>query len=137
MKCFPSPASETLVLVLTVTALACGSNQALKNIQLSPATADAKNYGGGQVQFTATGSLNGMPPQPLKSPQIFWCTGTTAGRCAGNVVQGAFIDQNGLAQCNTSFTGTVTILAGTATPPPNPDTGAQLKIFGSAQLTCP
>jgi hypothetical protein len=136
MKRFPSPASETLVLVLTLTALACGSSHTLKNIQLSPATADAKNYGG-QVQFTATGSLNGMPRQPLKSPQIFWCTGTTAGRCAGNIVQGASIDQNGLAQCNTNFSGTVTVLAGTATPPPNPDGGAQLKIFGSAQLTCP
>jgi hypothetical protein len=78
-----------------------------------------------------------MPPQPLKSPQIFWCTGSGTGMCAGNIALGAIIDQNGLAQCNTNFTGTVTILAGTFTTPPNPDTGPQLKVFGSAQLTCP
>lgn len=137
MKRFPSPASQTLVLAVSITALACGSSHMLKNIQVSPATADAKNYSGGQVQFTATGSLNGMQPQPLKSPQIFWCTGSSAGMCAGNIALGATIDQNGLAQCNSNFTGAVTILAGTFTPPPNPDTGPQLKIFGSAQLTCP
>jgi len=50
----------------------------------------------------------------------------------------AIVDQNGLAQGVPSFTGTVTILAGTrSSGMENPDTGVQLNIFGSAQLTCP
>lgn len=129
-------AALLLPLVVTVTT-GCGSNRPIQNVTLSPASADAKNYPNGLVPFTATGSLNGMPPQTLTSPQILWCTGTSNGMCAGNIVQGAAIDQSGLAECNAKFSGTVTILAGTATPPMNPDVGQQLKVFGAAKLTCP
>jgi hypothetical protein len=124
--------------LLLISGLAgCGSKAQLRGVSISPATADAKNYPSGQVQFTATGSFDGQPSQPLKSPQITWCTGTANGACAGNIVQGAAVDENGLAQCNPSFTGTANIMAGTYTPATMPDGGAQLKIFGVAQLTCP
>lgn len=136
MNHLPWPAARFYLLLAAFT-IACGSNHSPQNITLSPASADAKNFLNGQVQFTATGSVNGMSPEPLKSPEIFWCTGTNNGMCAGNIVQGAFIDQNGLAQCNANFTGVVTILAGTAVPSMNPDIGRQLKVFGTAQLTCP
>jgi hypothetical protein len=138
MKTSASPGSRILFLLSLVTfAAGCGNSHPLQNVILSPATADARNFPNGQVQFTATGSVNGMPSQPLKSPQIFWCTGTSNGMCAGNIAQGASIDQNGLAQCNANFTGTVTVLAGTSVPSMNPDIGPQLKVFGLARLTCP
>jgi hypothetical protein len=57
--------------------------------------------------------------------------------CAGNVNPGATVDQNGVAQCNLNFSGTVTILAGKAMPAMNPDGGSQMTLFGSAQLMCP
>jgi hypothetical protein len=56
----------------------------------------------------------------------------------GNINPGAVVDQNGVAQCHTGFVGTATILAGNgAVGTMNPDGGSQLKVFGSAKLTCP
>ena len=137
MKRFISKLSG-FVFVLVISGLsACGSNHQLQSVSISPAAADAKSYPSGQVQFTATGSFSGQSPQPLKSPQITWCTGTTNGMCAGDIIQGAAVDENGLAQCNPNFTGTANIMAGTYTPATLPDGGPQLKIFGVAQLTCP
>jgi len=118
---------------------ACGSGRRLQAVTLSPAAADAKNFSNGQVSFTATGAYN-KPPSPvtLTSSDVVWCVGDSTGACAGNINPGAILDQKGTAQCNPFFTGTVTILAGTSPKAsPNPDGGSQLKIFGSAQLTCP
>jgi hypothetical protein len=43
-----------------------------------------------------------------------------------------------LAQCEAGFSGSVTVLAGTlASSMGMPDTGSQLKIFGTAKLVCP
>jgi hypothetical protein len=137
MKPFVSMGSRLLFSVLISGLAACGGNHQLRSVSISPATADAKNYPGSQVQFSATGSFGGEPSQPLKSPQITWCTGSDNGMCAGNIIQGATVDQNGLAQCNPSFTGTANIMAGTYTPATHPDAGPTLKIFGVAQLTCP
>jgi len=48
------------------------------------------------------------------------------------------VDQTGMAQCDSGFVGTATILAGTqSSVMMNPDQGSQLRIFGSAKLTCP
>ena len=126
--------------------LGCGNGRQLQGVKLSPATADAQNFPNGQVSFTATGTYN-QPPSPvqLTSKDILWCSGgigssgSTTGQCVGNANPGATVDQNGLAQCSPMFVGTVTILAGTEIPMSNPmpDSGAQLKIYGSAQLTCP
>jgi hypothetical protein len=126
--------------------LGCGSGRQLQNVTLSPATADAKNFPSGQVSFTTTGTYN-HPPSPvqLTSNDIVWCSGgigttsSTTGECVGNANPGATVDQKGVAQCNALFVGTATILAGTEVPMvvPMPDSGPQLKIYGSAQLTCP
>jgi hypothetical protein len=109
----------------------------LQSVNLSPASADAKNFPGGQVQFTATGNFTVPPsPTPLTGQDVTWCVGS-GGQCAGNIATGAIVDQNGMAQCVPTFTGTATILAGTPGVAMNPDEGAPLKIFGSATLTCP
>jgi hypothetical protein len=95
-------------------------------IRVSPAVADAKNYPGGVVSFTAKGA----------SP-LTWCIGTMNGICNGNIGSPAEIDSTGRAQCITGLSGTVTVLAGTGAKVGLPDTGAQLSRFGTAQLTCP
>ena len=124
--------------LLLSTLSACGSHE-LRSVSLTPASADARNFPSGQVPFVATGMFtDSMSPVPLTSNEIFWCVGNNTGGCAGNINPGARLDQNGLAQCNSGFSGTVTILAGTqSSAMVNPDQGPQLKVFGTAQLTCP
>ncbi len=105
-----------------------------------PATADAQSFPNGQVPFAATGVYSKPPsPQQLSGNTVTWCVGDSSGsgKCAGNIAIGVSIHQDGLAQCNPGFTGTETVLAGTQPVSMNPDAGSQLKIFGSAQLTCP
>jgi hypothetical protein len=116
----------------------CGSSRQLQSVSLGPSSADAKNFANGQVSFSAMGTYTKPPsPTPLTSSDVFWCIGDSSGMCNGNIVTGASIDSSGLAQCIAPFSGTVTILAGTSSVPSLPDGGRQLKIFGSAQLTCP
>jgi hypothetical protein len=138
-------ASSLAILLMAITA--CGNGRQLRSVSVSPATADAKNFAGGQVQFTATGTFSKAPsPAPVTNPEIFWCVGgavsaanPTAGVCSGNTAQFASVDQTGLAQCSPSppQQTTVYVLAGIPEKPLNPDIGPTLKIYGSAQLTCP
>ena len=141
-----APFSTTFLLITAATVLiSCGSSHQLKSVSITPAIADAKNFPNGQVQFMAAGTFSNPPsPETLTSNQVTWCYGglanvttLTAGMCAGNIAQFASVDQNGLAQCVPLFQGTVYILAGTEPNVMNPDGGAQLKVYGSAQLTCP
>jgi len=60
------------------------------------------------------------------------------GVCNGNINGGATVDANGLAQCQSGFQGTVTLLAGKAPAAPgNPDAPFPLKTFAVAHLVCP
>ena len=119
--------------LLVLGTLACGGGRHLQSVTVSPATARS------QASFTATGVFSMQPsPVQLTSKDVRWCAGAANGTCDGNVNPGATIDQDGHAECVSGFSGTVTILAGTASSMmPMPDGGAQLMIFGSAQLTCP
>jgi len=129
---------RSTVLLFLFAIAGCGSNRELQSVSLNPASADARNFPNGQVSFIATGTFS-MPPSPvnLTSKDVFWCVGSSNGACVGNVNPGANLDQNGAAQCNPGFVGTATILAGTqSSVMVNPDQGPQLKVFGTAQLTC-
>jgi len=134
-----------LLLSAALLLLSCGSNRRLQSVTIDPPAADAKDFPSGQVQFVATGTFS-KPPSPasLMNQEVTWCVGSatnvlnpTAGMCVGNIVPFATVDQNGLAQCATSSHGSVFILAGTMSSSVMPDMGSQLKIFGSATLTCP
>ena len=143
----PYPLTVWVLLLLALLAtLSCGnSNRKLESVTLDPPAADARNFPNGRVQFSATGTFNQPPsPAPLTSNDVAWCVGEvtsamnpTAGMCVGNVVPFATVDQNGLAQCSPLSQGTVYILAGTPGEMMMADQGSQLKVFGSAQLTCP
>jgi hypothetical protein len=126
------------LLLLVLATVTCGSNRQLQTVTLNPTAADAHNFPNGQVSFAATGAFS-KPPSPvhLTGNDVSWCVGTSGGACAGNIAVGAIVDQNGVAQCMTGFSGTVTVLAGTGGTTSMPDTGSQLKIFGAATLTCP
>jgi hypothetical protein len=115
---------------ISLALLACGSNRSLQSVNISPGTASS------QAQFTATGSYSSSPTSVNITTTTTWCIGSSNGVCDGNIAQGASVN-NGLAQCLTGFSGTVTVLAGQPGPMANPDGGFQLKPFGTAQLTCP
>ncbi len=130
-------ASLSLLLLSAAAMLNCGNSRHLTGINVTPATADAQSFPGGQVPFAATGIYNQSPsPQQLDASSVTWCVGSSTGTCDGNIIIPVTV-QNGVAQCNQGFTGTVTILAGTQPIMSNPDGGSQLKVFGTAQLTCP
>ena len=137
---------KVLVVLSALAGSGCGGSRQLQSVTITPSAADAKGSPSGQVQFVATGTYgNSSTPVTLTSKDIFWCYGggVTAGNsspgiCAGNIAQFATVDQNGLAQCtSSSFQGTLYILAGTPADTLMVDAGPQLKVFGSAQLTCP
>jgi hypothetical protein len=128
-----------LVLLSVLSSSGCGSSRQLRSVALTPATADAQSFPNGQVPFAANGTFSKPPsPTPLTNKDVVWCVGSSSGACVGNINPGATVDQNGVAKCSPTFAGTATILAGTE-PSQGvlPDGGSQLKIFGSAQLTCP
>ena len=124
-----------LPLLALPAALGCGNNK-LTSVSITPATADAQNFPGGKVQFTAVGTFSGSS-KPVPLTNITWCVGSSSGACNGNIASAATIDGNGLAQCTGLLRGTATILAGAGHSMGLPDGGAQLDVFGTAQLTCP
>ena len=138
MRRFVPLFAGTLIFLAALVTLACGGRQ-LQSVALSPTSAEAQNFPNGQVPFAAKGTFSSPPsPVTLTSKDVVWCVGDSTGACPGNINTGASVDLNGLAQCNSGFVGTATILAGkVASTLTNPDGGSQLKVFGSAQLTCP
>ena len=127
----PRPAFLLAVLLsISFALLACGGNRSLQSVSIAPAAANS------QAQFTATGIYNASPTSVDITASTTWCIGSNNGVCDGNIAQGASVS-NGLAQCLSGFSGTVTVLAGKAGPITMADQGFQLKPFGAAQLTCP
>ena len=124
-----------LLFVTISLAVGCGSNR-LTSVSVSPAVADARNFSNGQVQFTASGTYSGSS-NPVTVNNLSWCVGSSSGRCNGNIASAASVSGNGVAQCVSGATGTVTVIAGTGGAVTMPDTGHQFTVFGTAQLTCP
>jgi len=127
-----------LLLMLAFLSLSCGSSRQLNSISVNPATADAQKFPNGQVQFTATGTFN-MAPTTVTPLSVTWCPQATCG--VGTPVNvGVSIDGNGLAQCVSSFSGTVTIVAEAPRNPGamiTPMSGMNGMVSGTAQITCP
>ncbi len=145
MMRIPTLPLGSLLICCFLATVDCGGSRQLKSVALNPPTADARSFPNGQVPFTALGTFTQPPsPVPLTSNDVHWCVGQltneanpTAGLCNGNVAPFATVDQNGVAQCAANSQGTVFILAGEPASAAMNDQGQQLKIYGSAQLTCP
>jgi hypothetical protein len=84
------------------------------------------------VQFKATGDYTALP-SPDKVTNAIWCVSDSSG-CI--VTTNVTIDVNGLAQCDPSFSGTVTVRAMASNGAGAP-VGTGVLISGTAQLTCP
>ena len=136
----------SLALILAASfALSCGarsqsqdpqSQDPLQSITLSPATADARNYPNGQVQFIATGYY--IDPSHTVTPlSAMW------GTCYQNASTSAVsVTAGGVAQCAPGAVGTYTVWAD---DPPLSNVaclaitacGGGCFVAGTAQLTCP
>lgn len=131
---------KALVILPIIVIAGCGARSAreLVSVSVTPSAADAQSFPNGQVQLMASGTFN-QPPSPvqLTSQDVMWCIGDENGHCAGFINPGATVSPSGLAQCNSGFNGIVTVLAGQPQGQAPPDIGTQLRIFGTAQLTCP
>jgi hypothetical protein len=131
-----------LLVAAAAVTIACGSStpRTLQSVTVSPATADAKNFPNGEVQFTATAVYN-TKPSPVSPATASW------GACSqGKSTTSVSVSNAGVAQCTSGASGTFTILAivfdlNPKQPPPLMpkwdvfcgDPGA----LGHAQITCP
>jgi hypothetical protein len=131
--------------------LSCGSNQprTLRSITLSPSSADAQNYPGGQVPFAATGHYNSSPTTvtPLQANWAAISELTANGMLTyGPVTDAVSVNKSGLAQCAAGASGTYAVVAWDLQDPTLKIGCASMTDFGEpgcnaaqaiAQLTCP
>jgi len=141
MARFPALICTSVVLILTAAIVAgCGGStmnngRMLQSLTVTPASADAQNFPGGKVQFTATGTFN-MAPTTVMSPPVIWSIQNPSGM---PTMPQATIDPNGLAQCN-AFVGTTLAAATAPTEPEIPLIGmppSTPTVSGTATLICP
>lgn len=135
-----------LLVVAGVITLACGGpSRVPESVAVSPAAADAKDFPGGLVPFTATATYNTMP-SPVNGVSATWAACVQTLPPTG----GATISSNGVAQCQSGATGTIAIFAAVpipgfrgicaspgSVPVGTPCGGACGAVVGIAQLTCP
>jgi hypothetical protein len=103
------------------------------SITLCPATADAKDYANGQVQFVATGYFP-TPPSPVTPLKT-----ENWGACQQqNSTTEVSVTSTGLAQCEAGSSGAYKVYASDGTNC-NAITacGGGCQVSGHAQLTCP
>lgn len=132
--------SFSLLILTAAITLACGSTPAPRSAQslvVSPAAAEAQDYPGGQVPFTAIGYYN-TQPSPVRDVHAQW------GACyQGGITNEVTISANGLAQCAAGSSGTYTVwafvMSGGEVCPLWVDAcgGGGCHVTGTAQLTCP
>ena len=143
MAKFPALVCASLSLMLFAAgATGCGGSvmnngRMLQTITVTPASADAKNFPNGKVQFTATGTFN-MAPVTVASPAVMWSIGSPFSTPSPTMPQ-ASIDSTGLAQCN-AFVGTTLVAATAPTEPEIPLLGmtpSTPAVSGTATLVCP
>lgn len=136
-----SAAILTLVMcAVLLPTVSCGGNMSmmgrqLQSITVTPASADAKNFPSGMVQFTAMGNFT-MSPMSA-APAVMWSIGNPFS--SQPAPAGVTISATGLAQCS-GFTGSTIVMATAPMDPLIPL--AQMStmtanVSGSATLICP
>ncbi len=116
---------------------AMNSSRMLQSLTVTPSSADARNFAGGKVPFTATGTFN-MAPATVASPAVMWSIGSPFASPPPAMPQ-ASVDATGMAQCN-GFVGNAIIEATAPTEPEIPLEGmtpSTPAVSGTATLICP
>jgi hypothetical protein len=133
--------SPALILLISsaILLVACGSAapRSLQTVSITPASADARNFPNGEVQFAATGYYNKTPMQtsPLS---------TAWGACyQDQPTTDVTITPTGVAQCSPHASGTYLVwalardAANASCNPANACGGGCGRVTGTALLTCP
>jgi hypothetical protein len=142
MKSYGPLFCASLLILLGAISLACGSFGTLQSISVNPASADAKSYPDGQVQFTAMGDYSSS--SSLSPVAVTWSTCGLPGGPPSEIA----VSATGVAQCNPGASGTYVVEASHGNPPSG---GALcltvlacgqagkdcLATHGVAHLTCP
>lgn len=133
--------SFALLVALATLISSCSSGDAnlgrvLFSVSVTPATADAHNFPGGQVVFTASGMFN-LPPSPapltFTAPyvgQFVVLNPTNPPATIATVVSTG--NSTVTVQCASEASGTVPVVASASA-----NNGTDTVITGSAALTCP
>jgi hypothetical protein len=133
----------SLSLILLAAGIAgCGgsamtSGRMLQTLTITPASADAKSFPGGKVQFTAAGTFN-VAPVTVTSATVLWSIGNPFATPPPGMPQ-ASVDATGLAQCN-GLVGNAIIEATAPSEPEIPLQGmtpSTPAVSGTATLICP
>jgi hypothetical protein len=135
-----------MLLLAAAITLACGSptttacsatpsstnSSTPQSVSVCPASADAQNYPGGQVQFVAVADFL-TTPSPALPTQVVW------GACQqSGATTGVTVSSTGVAHCASGASGTYTVWA-SAGPVLCLTVGpcGECAPTGRAQLTCP
>ena len=122
--------------ILAIALPSCGSNnpsafRVLTGITVTPATADARSFTNGQVQFTANGTFS-LPP----SPALVTSAPPYSGQFTVDNTNIATVVASGMGtitvQCVSGASGTVNVVAIASA-----NNRSHTVISGSGQLTCP
>lgn len=123
-----------LLMVAAASVLGCGSSRRLKSITITPASADAQNFPGGQVQFTASGTYSdGSKVNPLS---VVWSGGQPWSKMPW-IIQ---LNSDGLASCGNAQSGTYSVFATAPLDVNVPLSQMNMstpQLSTTAQLTCP
>lgn len=128
--------SSFALLLVAMTVLACGNSNRLQSLSISPATADARNFPNGQVQFTAIAVFGGSSHASAVSA-LWWTTPPWTYPPTPTTIN---LSSSGLAQCFPFAAGTYPIWAVAPTDPSLPlskMTMTTSQVSATAQLTCP
>jgi hypothetical protein len=111
------------------------NGQVLIAVTINPTLADPMNFPNLQVQFSASGLVNGSPKPVTPLGSVVWTIDRSA-FSSPLPSPHASITQNGLARCTLGFTGSVQVFA-TAPANPSQPLSASNQMVGMAQLKCP
>lgn len=139
MKSYAPRFSIFLLVAAAAIILACGSSHNVQSISVIPATADAKNFPDGQVQFRAVGNYSSSSPAvPVR---VTWSN------CNFPNPSEITVSAQGLAQCNPGASGTYVVEASAPLKVSGPQCQLMLvcgqagtdcfATHGIAKLTCP
>jgi hypothetical protein len=141
VKSYRVSSASFLLLCIAAITLACGTSSSgsrmLESVSVSPATADAQNYPGGQVPFVATGFYT-------TNPSTVTPLATVWGACYQEAsTTDVLIDlQTGTATCKAGAMGTYTVFTSNTGGMHGgcnitSACGGGCFVTGTAQLTCP
>jgi hypothetical protein len=130
-----------LALLLLVSLSGCSgfvlfsNGQVLVAVVINPSFADPINFPSLQVQFSASGTVNGSPNPVSPLESVVWTIDRSA-FASPLPSPHASITQNGLARCTPGFTGLVQVFA-TVPANANQPLSPSNQMVGTGQMKCP